>query len=484
MRFSNEFKVGLLTLFVLAFTVWMIDLTDDRPEGSGEPYRLIAYFPSAAGIFVSTQVEVAGVAIGSVRAIDLDRGRARVTLEISSGVKLPKDSFAQLSLSGMLGDKVVRITPGQSSELLADGDEIATRSTAPDVEVLTEKLERISGDIETIAAGLSEVIGNPETREGVGEIVQNVRHLTGNLDQLANDYRREVDALLAGVARVTEGMGDLLQRTGDAVEGELAGVHEATERLNATLASLQEIVDGVREGRGTLGALVVDDEPIRQVQAALDETRAVVEEVGQAVSDVTGMRTEVGYFGQGFAGTDPADGGFANPMAGGFMNTVQVRLVPRDEKYYLIELVDHPLGTFDLQTTTWPASGTSSSQVTQTNGLRYTAQIARRWGGTVLRFGLKESSGGVGVDRFLLGDRLMLSADLFDFTVGSWPVLDGTPNLRLGFRAEPVRHLWLGAGLDNVLLGARYGYVTGYAGAGFWFDDQDLKWLLAVLPSP
>jgi hypothetical protein len=108
--------------------------------------------------------------------------------------------------------------------------------------------------------------------------------------------------------------------------------------------------------------------------------------------------------------------------------------------------------------------------------------FARRWHDAVFRFGVKDNSGGVGFDYFLADDKLMLGVDLFDFAYGSYPVLDGTPNLQLNVRWLPWRHLYFEGGLDSILMGAQHGYVSGYAGGGFYFDDRDVKLILAALP--
>jgi hypothetical protein len=46
----------------------------------------------------------------------------------------------------------------------------------------------------------------------------------------------------------------------------------------------------------------------------------------------------------------------------------------------------------------------------------------------------------------------------------------------------PWRHLYFEGGLDSILMGAQHGYVSGYAGGGFYFDDRDVKLILAALP--
>jgi phospholipid/cholesterol/gamma-HCH transport system substrate-binding protein len=70
---------------------------------------------------------MAGVTIGKVTAIDLDRDSytGRVTLSLDDSVdNLPVDSTASILTAGLLGEKYVGISVGGDEEVLADGDTI------------------------------------------------------------------------------------------------------------------------------------------------------------------------------------------------------------------------------------------------------------------------------------------------------------------------------------------------------------------------
>ena len=54
--------------------------------------------------------------------------------------------------------------------------------------------------------------------------------------------------------------------------------------------------------------------------------------------------------------------------------------------------------------------------------------------------------------------------------------------MRAGISIEPMKHVYFQAGAEQILLGAKYGYASGYAGVGFYFDDDSIKLLLATLP--
>ncbi|MAL92859.1 MAG: outer membrane lipid asymmetry maintenance protein MlaD [Pseudomonas sp.] len=112
---------GLLALLLLSLRVSGLSVADT------DTYKLYAYFDNIAGLTVRSKVTMAGVTIGKVTAIDLDRDSytGRVTLEIQEDVNiLPADSTASILTAGLLGEKYICISVGGEEEVLKDGDTI------------------------------------------------------------------------------------------------------------------------------------------------------------------------------------------------------------------------------------------------------------------------------------------------------------------------------------------------------------------------
>ncbi len=113
---------GLLALMLLALRVSGLSVS-----GNGETYKLYANFDNIAGLTVRAKVTMAGVTIGKVTAIDLDRDHytGRVTMELEKKVdNLPVDSTASILTAGLLGEKYIGISVGGDDELLKDGGTI------------------------------------------------------------------------------------------------------------------------------------------------------------------------------------------------------------------------------------------------------------------------------------------------------------------------------------------------------------------------
>ena len=125
---TMEIGVGLFLLAgILALLLLALRVSGLSPTASTDTYKLYAYFDNIAGLTVRAKVTMAGVTIGKVTAIDLDRDNftARVTLQVDKSVdNLPTDSTASILTAGLLGEKYIGISVGGDDTLLKNGGTI------------------------------------------------------------------------------------------------------------------------------------------------------------------------------------------------------------------------------------------------------------------------------------------------------------------------------------------------------------------------
>ena len=159
---------------------------------------------------------------------------------------------------------------------------------------------------------------------------------------------------------------------------------------------------------------------------------------------------------------------------------VELRLQPREDKYYSIELVNDPRGSTRIEQidvdTTNPNDPPHYREIrtTTTNSFRFSLQFAQRLGPLTGRFGIKESTGGIGVDLNLFQERFQLQQDLFGFGERI------TPRWRVSLGYEFIQRLWLLGGVDDLMSPERRDYFVGLQ---VRFNDEDLKTILPFAPS-
>jgi phospholipid/cholesterol/gamma-HCH transport system substrate-binding protein len=127
---------GIAALVMLAFKVGNLSTYN-----VSDTYQLQAYFTNIGGLKPQASIRSAGVLVGRVTGITLDTGRyeAKVTMSIDSRYKFPKDTFANILTSGLLGEQYIGLSPGGDEEMLKNGDIIKKTQSAVVLEDLIGK---------------------------------------------------------------------------------------------------------------------------------------------------------------------------------------------------------------------------------------------------------------------------------------------------------------------------------------------------------
>ncbi len=110
---------GIAALLVLALKVGNLSTYN-----TSDTYQLQAYFTNVGGLKPTASVRSAGVLVGRVDEIRLDAERyeARVTMTIDKRYQFPKDTFANIQTSGLLGENFIGLLPGGDDQMLKAGD--------------------------------------------------------------------------------------------------------------------------------------------------------------------------------------------------------------------------------------------------------------------------------------------------------------------------------------------------------------------------
>ncbi|PCJ39484.1 MAG: outer membrane lipid asymmetry maintenance protein MlaD, partial [Moraxellaceae bacterium] len=119
---------GFAALIFLALKVSGLTLAS-----ADNSYRINARFENIGGLTVRAKVTMAGVAIGRVTNIYLDKEDFVGVVEMdiySQYDNLSTDSTASILTAGILGEKYIGISVGAEEEFLGDGDEIDDTQSA------------------------------------------------------------------------------------------------------------------------------------------------------------------------------------------------------------------------------------------------------------------------------------------------------------------------------------------------------------------
>lgn len=484
-RYTVAARVGVFVV-VMVVAGLAIYRFIDRTVGGGEGYTVYALLDDATGIAKRSHVRMAGIPVGSIKSIRLEKGKARVDILMDPKVRLYEDATVSKISSSLLGEYFLALAAGtEGRRELGDGDQIRYVVQGVSTDQIMKEVADIAKDVKRVSVALAESIGTEQGKEYLKDTLKNLAEVTEGLNATVRENRAsirnilenvegitakgapEVERILENVRETTRDVRRLMNKTDDGKQvGEVRQIIDKVNRASDSLESALKNVDTVSQrlanGEGTLGRLSKDETLINEVEG-------VAESVGEFMGGVSRLQTIV------LLRTD------YQFLASTVKSYVELRLQPREDKYYAIEIVNDPRGLtrfeqIDVETTN-PNDPTQYREVrtVTTNAFRFSLQFAQSIGPFTGRFGIKESTGGVGLDLTLFEDRFELRQDLFGF--GEVVI----PRWRVGFGYEFVNRLWLLGGVDDILNSTRRDYFVGLQ---LKFNDEDIKTILPFVPSP
>src|SRR5690606_14541583 len=127
------------------------------------------------------------------------------------------------------------------------------------IDHIIENIESITNDANELVAEANQIIHKPE----VNRIIRNVDHTLASV-------RRAIDPILADVRSATCTVDDLLDMIGrprrDERRTPIHQVSGMSEQVSTAIADAQHIVSHIREGRGTVCAVLMDEELYDDIQ--------------------------------------------------------------------------------------------------------------------------------------------------------------------------------------------------------------------------
>jgi phospholipid/cholesterol/gamma-HCH transport system substrate-binding protein len=353
---------------------------------------------------------------------------------------------------------------------------------------IMDRVERSMQAIEEATTALSGTLTRND--EAIDEIIRDVNQFSRAMAHATSDDG-DIQRIAEHLANVAERLDKLVANVNSMVGGDGVGagqdgsMRDTLDNLNTSISHLAGVTRKIDEGQGTLGRVINDP-------AIADKAEQTLDDVNQLLGGVSRMETQIELRTQYEVPVNPeADNA---EVASAIKNTLALRLFPKPDKYYIIEAIADPRGksTRLVKTTSTDnnADGTIESTVTQEEttisfeDLKFSAQFAKRYYFITLRFGIIESTGGLGLDLHGLEDKLELRVDAFDFNRRVLDELGASqrlPRLRTTAMVEFVKHLHVQGGVDDFFNAELF---TWFVGGVLRFTDEDLKALLTVAPTP
>jgi phospholipid/cholesterol/gamma-HCH transport system substrate-binding protein len=189
---NYTWKLGMFVILGLTLFIVTIYFIGKSQNLFGSTFRLNSHFKNVSGLKVGNNVRFSGINIGTVKEIEfISDSAVVVNLIIKEEIQkfIKTDAVASIGSDGLMGDKVLTISPGTSSnEIVKDNGTIAStkaveledlmkglRKSVDNAQIITLQLSEFSLKINKGKGALNKVLTDEEFANGIQKTLTNLQ---------------------------------------------------------------------------------------------------------------------------------------------------------------------------------------------------------------------------------------------------------------------------------------------------------------------
>lgn len=252
-------KLGIFVLTGMLLLILTLYIVGKNKDLFGASFDLKTRFQDVSGLVSGNNVRYSGIDVGSVSDIVfLNDTTIEVTMSIDKKMRgyIRSNAVASLGTDGLIGSRVVNISPGIGDASLVSGGELLPSKEDINPQVMLQTLRRTNENIAAISEELLVTVHRINTSSQLTELLED-QSLSANL------------------------------------KASLVHLRETTEKASALMSSANETFGLVSEGRGTLATLLTDTTLAMELRQAVQQIKTVEESAGQLANDLDAIAVSV-----------------------------------------------------------------------------------------------------------------------------------------------------------------------------------------------
>ncbi|MES2747084.1 MAG: MlaD family protein [Bacteroidota bacterium] len=199
---SNDiWKLGMFVVIGLALLTVSIYFIGENKNLFGSTFNLRTNFKNVGGLDIGNNVRFSGINVGTVQEIEfVSDSSVVIKMVIKEEVKkyIKTDATASIGSDGLMGDKVLTISPGTESKKIVKDNDVIKSTAAIEIEDLMKGLKRSIDNAAIITdelavfttkmnngnSVLSKLVNDDKLGASVGTSLKNVEQATAELKEI------------------------------------------------------------------------------------------------------------------------------------------------------------------------------------------------------------------------------------------------------------------------------------------------------------
>lgn len=310
----NTIKLGMFVTAGLLFLILLLYMIGKNRNLFGPSFILKAQFDNVLGLVPGNNVRYSGIEIGTVKKINiLSDTVMEVVMVVDDKMKkiIRRNAIVSIGSEGLMGNKVINIAPARTPAPLITENEVLFTQKPVGTDEMLQTLSRTNQDVAVIAAQLRltvlrinnstalwKILNDEALPQQLHQSAANVQLATARAAALANDLQ----AIVSGVKNGKGSIGAVLTDTAFAMNlnNAILKIKLVGDRADELGIALNEVVADVKQevhqGKGTVNALLRDSSMVVKINASLDNIQKGTDAFNQNMEAMKHNFLFRGYF--------------------------------------------------------------------------------------------------------------------------------------------------------------------------------------------
>jgi phospholipid/cholesterol/gamma-HCH transport system substrate-binding protein len=274
MKVSNETKIGALTAIAITLLILGFNFLKGKNLIEKKATIYIA-FEKVNGLNMADMIKINGLKVGGVEDMqetDADLSGIIVAFHLTRAINIPNDSYAQV-VTNPLGSSFIELVMGKSTTFVKDGDTLKSVQTKGLVQDLQDKLEPTIENLNKTLTSLEETVkrvGNvfdEEAKQNIGKTLKELALATDQINSMLAPGKGSIAKSVENIAGISGNIknnndsinmiiGNLTKVSRDVSNAEIGNT---IKQLEIASVNLNQILNSIKEGKGSLGKLTKDE---------------------------------------------------------------------------------------------------------------------------------------------------------------------------------------------------------------------------------
>lgn len=248
-KISHKVRLGIFVSLGILIFILAIYFIGEKQQLFRSTFRLSGVFKDVAGLQVGNNVRLSGINVGTIDNIAIISDTSvRVIILVDENTRqfIKKDAVAGIGSEGLMGNKVLVISPGTGGEKTIENDDVIATSQPIDVDDIMISLKSTMDNTAYITGDLAKISTNIESGKGtIGRLMMD------------KTWRQDIQSTIINLKDGSVGFKTFMEKTNE-LDSILVRLNKTIDNTSSITYDLSKITNNIQSGEGMIGKMLMD----------------------------------------------------------------------------------------------------------------------------------------------------------------------------------------------------------------------------------